>query len=254
VVSSLDPHQQGGVAETIIHGGDLGRVVTFQQGEGADSVLLGFTIVGGYADSGAGIWCDGASPVIANCVIAGNRADTGAALCLYNSDATLANCTIADNYGGIDGCAVYCTGEVTIVNSIIYKNTPRQIVADPPEAVSVTYSDVRGGWPGLGNIDMDPYFTEQGSWVLASNPTIAVFPNNPSATCLPGDYHLASQYGRWDSVEAAWVQDSLSSPCIDAGSPNADPKCESLPNGGRINMGAFGGTAEASRSQSETGQ
>ena len=48
-----------------------------------------------------------------------------------------------------------------------------------------------------------------------------------------------------------WVQDEVTSPCIDAGGPDSDWAAESSPNGRRINMGAYGGTDEASQSQSE---
>ncbi len=42
--------------------------------------------------------------------------------------------------------------------------------------------------------------------------------------------------------------DAATSPCIDAGDPNSPVGDEPQPNGGRINMGAYGGTAEASKS------
>jgi len=44
------------------------------------------------------------------------------------------------------------------------------------------------------------------------------------------------------------VQDDVTSPCIDAGDPSSPIGFEPFPNGGRINMGAYGGTAEASKS------
>jgi hypothetical protein len=44
------------------------------------------------------------------------------------------------------------------------------------------------------------------------------------------------------------VKDDVTSPCIDAGDPNSPVGEEPFPNGGRINMGAYGGTAEASKS------
>jgi hypothetical protein len=90
----------------------------------------------------------------------------------------------------------------------------------------VTYSDVKGGWPGLGNIDSDPCFAD---------------PCN-------GDYHLKSQAGRWDANSESWVADGVSSPCIDAGNPGCPLGDEPAPNGNRRNMGAYGGTAEASKS------
>jgi len=63
-----------------------------------------------------------------------------------------------------------------------------------------------------------------------------------------GDYHLKSQAGRWDPNSQTWVQDYVSSPCIDSGNPGCPEANEPPPNGNRRNMGAYGGTAEASKS------
>ena len=65
---------------------------------------------------------------------------------------------------------------------------------------------------------------------------------------VEGDYHLKSQAGRWDPNSQSWVIDDVTSPCIDAGDPNSPVALEPFPNGGIINMGAYGGTAEASKS------
>jgi hypothetical protein len=65
---------------------------------------------------------------------------------------------------------------------------------------------------------------------------------------VDGDYHLKSQAGRWDSNSQTWVKDNVTSPCIDAGDPAAPIGDEPFPNGGIINIGAYGGTAEASKS------
>jgi len=40
----------------------------------------------------------------------------------------------------------------------------------------------------------------------------------------------------------------VTSPCIDAGAPMSPIGLEPFPNGGIINMGVFGGTAEGSKS------
>ena len=42
--------------------------------------------------------------------------------------------------------------------------------------------------------------------------------------------------------------DEVTSPCIDAGAPMSPIGLEPFPNGGIINMGAYGGTSEASKS------
>ena len=64
------------------------------------------------------------------------------------------------------------------------------------------------------------------------------------------DYHLCSQAGRWDPSSQTWVQDDIDCPCVDAGDPDWDWTGEIWPHGDRINMGAYGGTPQASMSLS----
>jgi hypothetical protein len=78
---------------------------------------------------------------------------------------------------------------------------------------------------GEGNMDTDPRFAD---------------PQN-------GDYRLKSQAGHWDSVSQSWVPDDITSPCIDAGDPISPIGQELFPTGGFVNMGAYGGTAQASK-------
>jgi hypothetical protein len=47
---------------------------------------------------------------------------------------------------------------------------------------------------------------------------------------------------------SSWEQDAVTSPCIDAGDIKIPIGLEPFPNGGVINMGAYGGTTEASKS------
>lgn len=91
--------------------------------------------------------------------------------------------------------------------------------------VTATYTDFWGGFSqlaGTGNISVDPLFAD------SSN----------------SDFHLKSQYGRWNG--STWVSDDATSPCINAGDPQDDYANEPSPNGKRINMGTYGNTAEAS--------
>jgi len=82
---------------------------------------------------------------------------------------------------------------------------------------------------GLGNINSDPEF--------------AKIDND--------DYHLKSQTGRWDPINQIWILDDITSPCIDAGDTTFEIMEEPEPNGSRINMGAYGGTSQASKSYTE---
>jgi hypothetical protein len=64
-----------------------------------------------------------------------------------------------------------------------------------------------------------------------------------------GDYHLLSERGRYWPTHDVWVLDKVTSPCVDGGDPAVGPRRERMPNGGRINMGAYGNTAYASMSE-----
>jgi hypothetical protein len=79
---------------------------------------------------------------------------------------------------------------------------------------------------GAGNINDDPLFGD---------------PDN-------GDFHLKSRYGRYVPHLDTWVEDYASSPCIDTGEWQEYPRAERMPNGARMNMGAYGGTPFASLS------
>lgn len=62
------------------------------------------------------------------------------------------------------------------------------------------------------------------------------------------DYHLKSLFGSYHG--GAWTLDTDHSSCIDAGDPIDAYSNEVTPNGDRINMGAYGNTAQASKSGS----
>ena len=56
-----------------------------------------------------------------------------------------------------------------------------------------------------------------------------------------------------DYPSGEWVLDDITSPCIDAGDPNSDWTSELWQHGKHINMGAYGGTPQASMSLSTAG-
>jgi predicted outer membrane repeat protein len=243
---------QAGIAETVIDGNDTGTVVTFESGEDANCILRGFIITRGYADAGGGIRCYDSSPTIKNCVIVGNRAYryNGGAIDSYQSAAVFENCTISGNYAKRGGGAIYCDeSNVIFANCIIWDNTPDEILVSSGNDPVVIYSDVAGGSTGQGNIDQDPYFANPGYWADKQSPNNSVAPSSANAVWIDGDYHLMSCQGRFDTGTNTWVQDSVNSPCIDVGDPNSDYSLEPAPNGSCINMGAYGGTAEASKTR-----
>jgi len=226
---------------------------------------------------GGAIFCASSGPDITGCTITGNSANSGGALECWPCTAQLTNCIISDNhavsYGGGVDCyglgnliLINCTiignsledgfgggicswgSSVNLRNSVIWSNEAilgPQLVLLYDSNASVSYCNVQGGqaevyigsgcvltWDANSNIDADPCF--------------ASF--DPNGDPNLWDFHLQSKYGRWAPNSQSWVTDSNTSSCIDAGDPNSDWTVEPWPNGKRINMGAYGGTNQASKS------
>ncbi len=62
-----------------------------------------------------------------------------------------------------------------------------------------------------------------------------------------GDFHLRSQGGHY--AAGIWIQDSQHSPGVDAGELKSAFSLEPQPNGGRVNLGAYGNSPQASKSR-----
>ena len=147
----------------------------------------------------------------------------------------IANCTFVGNSARKDGGGLYglLWPGVRLTNSIFWGNFDGGGLDESAQVHGqgrcIDYCCVQG-WTGvlgdIGNIGDVPLFTDA---------------NN-------GDYHLKSQAGRWEPNSQSWVHDDVTSPCIDAGDIISPIGYEPFPNGGIINMGAFGGTIQASKS------
>ena len=177
--------------------------------------------------------------VISNCLFAGNR---GAAIQADGPYNFVRNCTFSGNFATDGGSALDAWQEPRVSNCIFWANSSPAIRIQHGQPAVVDYCNVQGGWPGEGNIDLDPCFVEPGR--LDPNGT----PEDGSDDFwVDGDYHLRSQAGRWDPAGQTWAQDDVTSPCIDAGDPNSAIGTEPFPNGGRVNLGAYGASDEASK-------
>jgi hypothetical protein len=199
------------------------------------------------------------------CVFDGNFAMDGPAVVHGYGDLFFRNCTVVSNRS-LGDYVFYAVGgrrylpAIVVSNCIVRGNTPGPDATGLwPEHASVIYSDVQDGWPvdgtvparigrpaadGAGlNVDVDPCFVNPGYWDPSGTPDD---PNDD--VWVAGDYHLKSQAGRWDPATESWVRDGVTSPCIDAGDPAGPVGDELFPNGGRVNMGAYGGTTQASKS------
>jgi uncharacterized repeat protein (TIGR02543 family) len=251
-VVGIDPNDPR-AGYPVLDGGNVSAIVSFTSGEDLNSLLRGFVITAGKARSGAAILCSASSPTIANCLIVGSRATdpAGAAILCTDSHGVFINCTMADNSGGTLGAGLSLRNSpVTITNSILWGNTPLQIQSSGTAEPIVRYSAIAGGWPGPGCFDAAPLFARAGCWTIPGQLDAMTGPDVPGAVWVMGDYHLQSQTGRYDPKVQDWVLDQTTSSCIDAGDPNSPVGPEPSPNGGIIDMGTYGGTAQASKSHS----
>jgi len=196
--------------------------------------------------NGGGMYNSG-NMLMTNCIFSGNRAfSDGGGMYNYHGNPILTNCTFHGNLAQFDGNALACASSTPRnieATNCIFWDGGKEIWNDEGSTITITYSDVQGSWPGQGNIDTDPCFVDPGYW----DPNGTTEDANDDFW-VEGDYHLKSQTGRWNPNSQTWVQDDVASPCIDAGNPISPIGNEPFPNGGIVNMGVYGGTAEASKS------
>ncbi len=243
----------GGIAEG--YGGGI-------HGRGSHATISYCTITGNAAPYGAGLsHCNGA---VTNCTISGNTASGVVYYCgrsirsctiagvgggLYYCGGSIKNCTIVGNAAALDGGGLgQCYGLIS--NCIIWANR-QSGDSQLYNSQDLYFTCIQGGATGAGSNDSDPLFVTPGYWDPNSTPDDA-----NDDFWVDGDYHLKSQGWRWDSGRNRWTYDAETSPCIDAGDPAAplgdEPLtiAEDLDNtygsNMRINMGAYGGTAQAS--------
>ena len=162
--------------------------------------------------------------------------DSEVALYIHQTSPVLRHLTIVNNQYGA-GCIFNALP--VFEHCIFWNNSVADIDHHPSYLPEVSYSCIERTFTGTGNINTDPLFV------------------NPVDSNLNNlDFHLQSQYGRYlpDQSRAQrpkpenWVFDTQTSPCIDTGNEQVNPAHETMPNGGRINMGAYGNTLFASKS------
>lgn len=228
-LTSIDPDDPAVTRATVIEGMSDQPVISIDSTQDETS-LVGLTLTGGRY----GLVCNEAPVNLHNCQITGNY---GHGIQLTGCPATIDHCLLTANQGaGIlmeriakrnakFGTAevVNCTlaqnavsatinGQLTAINSIFWLNGDGVSPQIQTDHVDISYC----------TMDVDPCFVRLGDWADL---------DDPNSEWLIGDYHLRSE-----------------SPCIDAGDPDSPVDDEPEPNGGRINLGAYGGTIEASLS------
>lgn len=195
-------------------------------GGGIDLYMGDYTVIGnmiienscafGRGGFGGGIACGGNTLLLGNC-IARNISDVyGGGVRAVNGTRIINN-SIIGNFAGTSSGGIYIEENVEMINTIVRSNAAPsnpniEVWGGWPE---ISYSNIEGGWSGIGNIDTDPMFRDPDS----------------------DDYQLM----------AIACGNILDSPCIDAGSPYILDSLLDCSHGlgtTRSDIGAFAGHIE----------
>lgn len=214
------------------------------------AVIIGNAIRSNHADGrGGGILCDGCSPEITGNVFDRNHAAQGGGIACVEASPAIRNVTLAGNVAKEGGGVDCLNSSPTITNAVVAFSRGGGVRADKGSEPALRYACFFKNQGG-NLVDL----IASGPGILEGDPLFA----DPEA----GDYHLRSLGGRLARVPlggkmtgpgqvpttvAHWIVDAVHSPCIDAGDSSAVFEVEPEPHGGRVNLGAFGGTEEASK-------
>jgi len=167
---------------------------------------------------GGGIVCwDNSSPIIINNIISGNTVPHGGKgggiYCVDSSKIKIINNTITKNSSESGGGICCANSSHTVLNTILWANSPNEIyLLDSTITITITYSNIQGGWEGEGNIDADPLFVD------ADN----------------GDYYLQSGSPCLSTGTMEWTYEGTT-----YHAPDTDIEGHQRPLGSGIDMGAY---------------
>ncbi len=144
------------------------------------SIITGSYFKGNHANNGGGaVYCHYADPTISYTTFIENDAP-GAAIYCHDSSPDLNHVTFVGNIGNdVGGGAIrgYGSSYPTLNNSIIWGNVPNQFFTSSPSTININNSCVEGGWPGPGNIDLDPGFCDPDNGEYSVSMTSPCFMN-----------------------------------------------------------------------------
>jgi parallel beta-helix repeat protein len=157
------------------------------------------TISGNFSPAGGGgVRIDNASPspmyasTFTNCMITDNYSvGPGGGVFAHSMSQSFVspafiNCTITNNHSDIYGGGLAMGGfgsfTMIITNSIIWGNTAPQFpdIDDQTSFYDAAYSDIGGGHPGMGNIDVDPLFVDDDNL----DPFLRDYHLTPGSLCI----------------------------------------------------------------------
>jgi len=166
------------------------------------------------------------SPVLTNCTFSGNSAGSegGGLNNIWSSSPTLTNCTFTGN-SAADGGAIsnYESSSPTLTNCILWGDTSPEVFGTVESEPVITYSDIDGGYTGVGNIDENPLFVAPGTGDLRlqlSSPAIDAGNN----AAVPAAFTDLGGNPRFADVASVTDTGSGDPPIVDMGAYEAPPE------------------------------
>ena len=193
-------------------------------------------IRGNQAFYGGGIYSVESAPTLVNSLISGNSGKSkGGAFYNLNSSPKMTNVTVVNNYNEVTngGGGFYNDGNAfpIIINSIIWGNLTDQYINVNGGTMTITYSNIQGGYSGTGNINVDPQF-------------VAPIEANPNLTNA-GNYRLSPFSGCTDKGNNTVVQTPILYPYdLDGNVRVFDADNNGIPT---VDMGAYESQQSISR-------
>ncbi len=202
---------------------------------------------------GAGMYNDNGSPTVKNCIFRNNFSCTvGGAVENYGSSPTFTNCIFSENLADFYGSAIDGGGSSSTITNCVFTNNDGFAISSSAAKIvnctffgnlgniygadssiitncifwgdssgiscfpTITYSDIKGGYPGVGNIDSDPCFADPGAYNLRlrdNSPCINVGDNSavPESvtTDLDGNPRIMRLIVDMGAYESPWLQPPL---------------------------------------------
>lgn len=235
-----------------------GNAVAFNNcyGASAEWMALGVGNVGFYLNGGTQLG-------ISNCVAF--NFDTAVHVANWDKATNTVFPVIQHNvFWDTAGTAIQLSGQnqATVQNNVLSVKPGQYVYGLGSQ--DTLFADYNAIWLGAGgrvfrkdqSRDVSPVpivYDSVGAWASASGQDLHSFDSDPLLVDVTNRlFQLRSRAGRWTSG-TNWVADDVTSPLIDAGTPESTAwQNEPAPNGGRVNIGLYGGTPWASKSDTNS--